>query len=307
MPTLDDLELVRRALEVPGPRADVIAAGRDRLDALAAGQARALAARPVARKRRLRVRAALACGAAAAVAVAVAATLVVAHPHSETGGTGEAVASARPRQPAPTGSVQQAILTAAGSVSGDIMQITETTSGEPDGVGDGVIRYLSWPARPASGQRVRVLSLRGALRVEETYAQPSQSASTVMTMGTALVINTSAKTWSRALDRLTPNTPEMISLFLLDKRTILKFQVLNAHATLDGRAVIELSVPAVGQLRVLAWVDARTYLPMRMVKLHWTNNPASRKQYDFAFLPPTPASRAALTAAVPPGYRHTPG
>jgi len=306
MPTLDDLELVRRALDVPGPRADVIAAGRDRLDALAAGQARALAAGPARRRRRLRVGAALACGAAGAAA-AIAATLVVAHPHTGTGGTGEAVTSARPKQPAPAGSVQQAILTAAGSVSGDIMQITETTSGGPDGVGDGVIRYLSWPARPAFGQRVRVLSLRGALRVEETYAQPSQSASTVMRMGTALVINTSAKTWSRVLDRLTPSTPEMISLFLLDKSSILKFQVLNAHATLDGRAVIELSVPAAGQLRVLAWVDARTYLPLRMVKLHWANNPASRKQYDFAFLPPTPASRAALTAAVPPGYRHTPG
>jgi hypothetical protein len=305
MPALDDLELVRRALDVPGPRADVTAAGRDRLDALAGGQARAIAAVPAARKRRFGVRAALACGAAAAAAMM--ATLVIAHPHTGTGGRGQAVASARPKQPAPAGSVQQAILTAAGSVSGDIMRITETTTGGPQGVGDGVIRYLSWPARPAPGQRVRVLLLRGTLRVEETYVQPPRSAAAVMTMGTALAIDTSAKTWSRVPVRLTPSTPEMISLFLLDKNTILTYQVVNAHATLDGRAAIELSVPAIGQLRVLTWVDARTYLPLRMVKLHWASNPASRKQYDFTFLPPAPANRAALAAAVPPGYRHLPG
>jgi hypothetical protein len=302
---LDDLEAVRRALDVPGPRADVTAAGRERLDRLAAREARALAGPPSSRPRHRRpgIRVALACGAAAA---AIAATLVVAHPHATTGKPGAAAASSPGTRPAPAGSVQQAILTAAGAASGDIMEIRETTSGGPDGVGDGVIRYLTWPARPATGQRVQLLFVRGSLLGEETYTEPAPLSGSVLTMGTWLVINTSTKTWSRGPTRLTPNTPEQVGLFLLDKNTILRDRVVDAHARLDGRAAIELSVPALGQLRVFVWVDALTYLPLRMVKLHWAANPASRKQYDFQFIAPTPANRALLTPAIPPGYRQVP-
>ena len=80
--------------------------------------------------------------------------------------------------------------------------------------------------------------------------------------------------------------------------------VVNDHAAIDSRSAIEISPAASPTLRVLLWVDAQTYLPLRMMKLDSgaTNSPVTRKVYDYQFLPATPANLATLTLTVPSGY-----
>ena len=73
--------------------------------------------------------------------------------------------------------------------------------------------------------------------------------------------------------------------------------VVNDHAAIDGRSAIEINTPGNPTLSVTLWVDAQTYLPLRMLKLDSgsTNNPETRKVHDYQFLPATPANLAALT------------
>ncbi|HTZ29011.1 MAG TPA: hypothetical protein VMC83_33730 [Streptosporangiaceae bacterium] len=81
----------------------------------------------------------------------------------------------------------------------------------------------------------------------------------------------------------------------------------NRHAAIHGRTAIEISAQAIPTLRVLLWVDTRTYLPPRMVKLDSgaTNYPETRKVYDYQFLPASPVNLAKLTLTIPHGYQKT--
>ena len=95
----------------------------------------------------------MACGLAAA---AVAAVVAVASPGPATHPAGSpASTSPKSSQPVRAGSVQQAILTAVGSVSDDILYIRVTSSGIPAGMALPQTQYWLWPARTVPGQHSR--------------------------------------------------------------------------------------------------------------------------------------------------------
>jgi hypothetical protein len=250
-------------------------------------------------------------------AAAAAATLTLVHPvsappsaagHRITPGT-EAAATA-PGSTAP-GPVKQAILTAIGSAGADIMHLTVSTTGGPS-VGRGVLQYWWWPAKPAPGQQVHLVFFGTNTRGEVTFTEPAappvnESLQPIPASGFFLV--PAAKTW-QPISQFADGVFSGTSNYLLDesfmRSTYLPHgTVVNGHAAVDGRRAIEISDSGNPTLRVLLWVDAQTYLPLRQVKLDWgsTNNPETRKVYDFEFLPPTPANLASLTLAVPSAYK----
>lgn len=310
MPAIDDLTAVRRLLDAPGPRDDVVAAGRNRLDELIRHEAGGPRHLP-----RLALGAVAAC--AVAVAATVAATVVVpraAHP----GGRPAAAAATRPgdQRPGPgrpgPGTVQQAILTAAGAVSGDIMYINVTYSGVPKDVSPATQFWL-WPARAAVGQQVHLVMAARGLRTEMTFTQPAHFPPQVIAT-TYVSVNPAAKTWTSYSGIPVPGIPLESSLALLDKQYMLEnfvntSKVISAHATVDGQQAIEVSYPgANGILHFLLWVNAQTYLPLRMDKLHFLNeNSNSVQRHDFQFLPPTPANLAKVAVTIPPGYKRAAG
>lgn len=55
------------------------------------------------------------------------------------------------------------------------------------------------------------------------------------------------------------------------------------------------------------WVNATTYLPVRIVQI-WVNADyaSGNLQMDLQWLPATPANKAKLTVPIPPGFTHTP-
>jgi hypothetical protein len=75
------------------------------------------------------------------------------------------------------------------------------------------------------------------------------------------------------------------------------------RAQLDGQPAIELKdngyrkgIPEILGGRL--WVNARTYLPIRLVM----GSGGSMTVRDFRYLPPTPANRALLQVPIPAGY-----
>jgi hypothetical protein len=315
MPAIDDLTAIRRLLDVPGPRDDVITAGRNRLDELVRREADGVRHRrgptltSSSRKRRISIGAAAACGAAAAATIAT--TMVLPHAGS-TAHPGSSPAAARPGdQRSRAGTIQQAILTAVGAVSDDIMYIKVTSSGMPKGVSPAVQFWL-WPARAAVGQRVHLVMAENGLRTEMTFTQVAHFPPQVT--ATALSIDPAAKTWKAYPGIPVPGIPLQSSLYLLDKQYMLEnfvntSEVISSHATIDGQPAIEVSYPgANGLLHFLLWVNAQTYLPLRMDKLHLMNEyPNSVQQHDFQFLPPTPANLAMVSVTIPPGYNRAAG
>ena len=319
MPAIDDLTAIRRLLEVPGPRDDVMTAGRNRLDELIRREAggvrhrRRPALTSSGRRRRIGIGAAMACGVAAAATIATTTVFPRAGGTAHPGGSPAAAATARPGdQRTRPGTVQQAILTAAGAVSGDIMYITVTYSGVPAGAGPDAQFWL-WPARAAVGQPVHLVMAENGVRTEMTFTQPAHFPPQV-TATTYVRIDPAAKTWTSYSGLPVPGIPLTSSLYLLDKQYLLEnfvntSKVISPHATVDGQPAIEVSYPgANGLLRVLLWVNAQTYLPLRMDKQHYLNTyPDSVQQHDFQFLPPTPANLAKVAVTIPPGYKRAGG
>jgi hypothetical protein len=305
MPAIDDLAAVRKLLDAPGPRDDVTAGGRAKLDEIARREATGPLARnarraPVpSRRRRIGTRAAVACGltaAAVAAAVVLARPGTAAHPAGASGGISPTAA-----QPATAGSVQQAILTAVGPVSDDILYIRVTNSGVPAGTAAPDVQYWLWPAKAAPGQRVSLFMSGNGVQYLITFTQVAgnENGDSKQVNGTAWIRYPGSKTWTRVPGLPVPAIPEQTSLYLLDQSFLRKnlvpgSEIVNRHTTVDGKSAIELSYPgANGILHLLLWVDAQTYLPLRMQKLHWLNDyPDSKQQYDYQFLAPTPANLA---------------
>lgn len=235
-------------------------------------------------------------------AVVLARPGTAAHPVGSPAGTSPAGG-----QPARAGSVQQAILTAVGPVSDDILYVRVTSSGIPAGMAP-LFQYWLWPAKAAPGQQVNLLISGNGVQSRMTFTQVTGNANgnSQPVTGTAWTIDPATKTWTRSPSTPVPAIPEQSSLYLLDKNFMLKnfvhdSEIVKSHATVDGRAAIELSYPgANGTMHLLLWVDARTYLPLRTEKLHWLNDyPDSKQQYDYQFLPPTPANLAKLKLTGP--------
>ena len=191
------------------------------------------------------------------------------------------------------------------------MHLTVSTTGGPS-VGRGVVEYWWWPAKPAPGQQVHLLFFGTSTRVDVTFTEPASfpsngSLQPIPASGFFLV--PAAKTWQKISQFAPEGVFSQTSGYLLDesymRSTYLTHStVVNDHAAIDGRSAIEISPPGIPTLRVLLWVDAQTYLPLRMMKLDSgsTNSPVTRKVYDYQFLPATPANLATLTLTVPRGY-----
>ena len=315
MPAIDDLTAIRQLLDFPHPAGEVIAAGQARLDELARQEASRgrprrtpYRATPV-RGRRAGIFAAATCVVAAAAAVA--ATLVLIHRQPAQPGAARHAGTHRPVATAP-GSVQQAILTAVGSAGGDVMHLTVSTSGGPP-VARGVIQYWWWPARPAPGQQVRLLMVGNGMQIAVTFTEPAAPPGRPVLQSvpaSGLSIDPASKTWSTISRYLYGGVVAVTSRDLLDESDLratylAHSRVINSHAAIHGRTAIEISVPGTPTLHVLLWVDTRTYLPLRMVKLDSgaTNYPESRKIYDYQFLPATSGNLAKLTLTIPHGYQ----
>lgn len=74
---------------------------------------------------------------------------------------------------------------------------------------------------------------------------------------------------------------------------------------IDGVPTIKLSEPPAATTMTF-WVNATTYLPVRIAQA-WAHQPSSEDvQMDMQWLPPTPANKAKLTVPIPAGFRHVP-
>jgi hypothetical protein len=327
MPATDDLTAIRQLLDVPHPGDAVTAAGRARLDELIrqeGGRQRPGGAAhrvTIARGRRIGL-VATAIVVAAAAAAAAATTLTLADQGSappsavqrvttpQTGLAATTPGSTTPGSTTP-GSVKQAILTAIGSVGGDIMHLTVSTTGGP-AVGRGVVQYWWWPARPAPGQQVHEVFFGISTRVDVTFTEPAATPgdeSLPPVSASGFFLDPAAKTW-QPISQFADGVFSAVSKYLLDesfmRSTYLAHgKVVNDHAAVDGRRAIEISDSGNSTLEDLLWVDAQSYLPLRELKLDWgaTNTPETRKVYDYQFLPATPANLGSLTLAIPSGYK----
>jgi hypothetical protein len=314
MPATDDLTAIRQLLDVPYPSDAVTAGGRARLDELMRREGsrqrsgRTTHRATAARGRRVGI---------VATAVSVA-TLTLAHQGSAPPNAAQRVTTPGSTTPGSVtpgsvtpGSVKQAILTAIGSVGGDIMHLTVSTTGGP-AMSRGVVQYWWWPARPAPGQQVHLVFSGTGTRVEVTFTEPDAAPANLSLQpipASGFFLVPAAKTWEPISQFAYEGVFYQTSHYLLDesymRSTFLpRSTVVNDHAALDGRSAIEISEPGNPTLQVEYWVDAQTYLPLRELKLDSgaTNMPETRKVYDYQFLPPTPANMAALTLTVPSGY-----
>jgi hypothetical protein len=314
---VDELELARQLLDVPGPHADIVAAGRARLDVLIAADTTgqpALRPRTWAPGRRrpgTRWHLAAACAAVLTAAAVTVAALIVARPDLSGRVTAGHVTmprgrSGHARPPAlQTGAVQAAVLASLTAASGDILYIRRADNAGLD------IQQWFWPSQPAPGQQVRMLTIAGGVEIEDTFYATATDQYTAGTTGpaitgTQLIIEPHAKTWSIQHGvPIRPQLPQATSAALLRQYIAAHLWTLIGPSALAGQPAIELSTTGANGLRELLWVNARTHLPMRQVKEHW-NTQGSTLQYDINYLPATPANLAKLTPAIPPGYQRVP-
>jgi hypothetical protein len=262
--------------------------------------------------------------AAAVSALAVAGTVAVAGglAHSDmpapVGVTRSAAArdGGAPRATSGTGPVT-AILTAFAASSNDILMVTKTMSGDHGTLGPTVI-WLS-PAEPVPGTTVRSrilsFSLAGARQADQALTYPASATAQTTTgpgcgtifsrprvafppaagvRGTLIAVSYRAHVWAKAPVAVqvatVPRTSEL--------RTCLEdgqWYVVG-HGFLAGAKVIELAT-AQGYERL--WVSAATYLPVRLIS---TGPDVDTITFDFRFLPPTAANRAALVPPIPKGF-----
>jgi hypothetical protein len=189
-----------------------------------------------------------------------------------------------------------------------------------------------WPAQPVFGQRalerdryaqrtpasVKALTLVEDSTVVYTIPWPATRSETLQVTdvcypgtggcgwGGALTPN---GTWSRASIRSAPMTSALAPGEFLNPATIAhgiiagQWRVVG-RTRLGGQPAIELSETSKGKdrllpLPVLLWVNARTYLPIRCTS---GVGSASVSEWDYAYLPPTPANLALLRVPIPRGY-----
>jgi hypothetical protein len=258
--------------------------------------------------------------AAAASAAAVALILALLPP----AGTGPA----QPGLPSAT-SVAKAMLTAFDSVSGDVEY--ETQTGFNHGVTVDVYRSWSWPAQPAPGQRELHRTLVSARSAASAAVKPVEDRGIDVVnppgsvrggQGQVTVVcfarpgqtgcgfgerDTRAGTWSRFTASV-PGWTDVSAGGFYDPSLLARGAAAGAwrvvgRAQLDGQPAIELKdsgyrkgIPEVLGGRL--WVNARTYLPIRLVM----GSGGSMAVQDFRYLPPTPANLALLRVPIPVGY-----
>ena len=260
-------------------------------------------------------------GAVAAVAVLAVALLPGARP-------------GRTPRPAPSGLpaatfIAKAMLTAFDSASGDVEY--ETQTGIVRGATVDIYRTWSWPAQPVRGQRqvdrtvfsgtspggsaVKLIEDRQVTFVTPADAGLARGQVTIVCFrGSGQTgcgdgdVNTPAGTWSR-FTALVSSTSDVGARGIFNPAGLVRgiangaWRVVD-RTRLDGQQAIELSETGRGTdliepLPTLLWVNAQTYLPMRLV-----GGTASTEMgvFNFSYLPATPASLALLRPPIPAGY-----
>jgi hypothetical protein len=227
-------------------------------------------------------------------------------------------------------SVAKAMLTAFDSAAGDIEY--ETVTGISHGATVDVYRGWSWPAQQVAGQRAIIRTLysqatppssvvRPVEDREIDFVTPPANASAASDQVTMVCFRgssqpgcgfgeaeTPAGTWSRFTSQNRYGTDVGPGATFNPARLIQgiasgAWRVVG-HTILDGRPAIQLSGNSDAgflPMPVTLWVDAQTYLPIRLVSGAAAAD-TGMDVMDFTFLPPTAANLALLQVPIPPGY-----
>jgi hypothetical protein len=268
--------------------------------------------------------------AAAAVAITVALLPGGASSHIAPRHAGAALPSAA--------SVGKTMLASFSAINDDVLYSTQT--GATAGAVVDVYRDWAWPAQPVAGGRElvreafsqRPVSGSGALIVSKplklteddgfAYLVPRGSANTAY--GRLMVVcyagtgqtgcgydgtTTPPGTWSLRYGRFgnpNPGVDDLEPAALAQEITNGLWRVTH-RGHVHGQQAIELTETPAGHdqpLPTLLWVNAHTYLPLRMLNGAGTRDWA---QMDWYYLRPTPAHLALLRVPIPPGYPRSGG
>jgi len=307
VPVMNELDLVSRLLEAPAPSPEVVAAGRDRLAALAAREP--LPASPPraprrAGRRRWQVASLAAVAAAAAVTLAVTSIGSGAH------------RAARPSAALSKAGLSRAILTAFDSAGDDILYVRQS---EVNGLVNQVW-YSPWQA--GKGQRVYLHALaslpggRPAISVFDAFTMPdpppaddwSEAIPVIAASTTTTSVDYVHRTWS--VSPTSGVNPPLTPSYIEQGISQGDFRIVG-RTQVDGQAAIELRWSSNDSPRrtIRLWVDAHSYLPFREQETLASSPQAQGyTQYStFEFLPPTAANQAHLRVSVPAGYTRIAG
>jgi hypothetical protein len=213
------------------------------------------------------------------------------------------------------------LLDAISAASSDIAY-TRTTevNTSPDALNSSGESWLS-PWQPSTGQQVHNRQVRlgsdgsPVFDLEMTYAQPAPPTPShpepLGTQGSTTFVNYKTKTWSEQngacpVCQATASYPTNLTELIKDN----DFKEVG-RATVDGHRAIEFHAVELGDSSTLwlridstLWVDAATYLPLRLMSTSllrhgYTDNTTVHYQ----LMPATPANLAKLTPPIPAGFR----
>jgi hypothetical protein len=326
MPAIDDLTALRRLLHVPGPRDDVVTAGRNRLDKLVRREAGGVWHRrgPAATARRHHAhgtraarpsrKRAFGAGLAALVTATVATFVVLTANHGQVT-VGHGRANADRGQVIGKASLRTAVLAALDTASGQIGYIRTTTSA--NGRTDGVAESWSYPWLPQTGQEVRQVTRIEDPRhlgdpgdyaeTEFVYQEPA-AASTTVNAEIIEVLFKQRKWYER--QGLWSGPQQAQSPSYIRQEIAAGHFTVAGKAEIDGRQSIKLIIhePADPGVRTDAtlWVDATTYLPLRSVIKSAGIRPGGQLDLttvnDMSYLAPTAANLAKVHISMPAGF-----
>ena len=214
------------------------------------------------------------------------------------------------------------LLAAFSAASGDIAHThTTAVNTSPDALNISGDSWLS-PWQPSVGQQVHSRQVRvgsdgtPVLGMELTYDWPAPATPSaprsLATKGSAIIVNYKAKTWSEEneavcdLCQLTAVYPTSLTELINDN----DFKEVG-HATVNGHRAIEFHTVELGDSATLwlridstLWVDAATYLPLRLTSATLLpHGHTDTMTTDYQLLPATPANLAKLTPPIPAGFR----
>lgn len=268
----------------------------------------------------------LAVGAAAAAMAAAAGLVIALPPGTALPGTGGVRPGATSRAGLPSAaSVGRGMLIAFSAGNDDILYSTET--GFTKGVLMDIYRDWSWPAQPVTGQQERWreaftgrISTTAPLKLTENdgfiYTVPLTNASNAYGQLTVVCYagtgqsgcgydNTDVPPGTWFLQRgwsVNPNPGlDDLSPAALAQEIAKGQWRVTRRTRLDGQSAIELTETPAGfyqPLPTLLWVNARTYLPLRMIN----GAGGDVAQNDWYYLKPTAANLALLRVPIPAGY-----
>lgn len=244
-------------------------------------------------------------GAATAAALAgVVTTLILPSGSSGTSQNGGGTS----QSPITKTALQARLLTALTAASGDIAYVhtnVNLSSSNPQGMDE-----WTYPSQPSAGQQLRyrimVLGGNGAPRQDDESIFAAQTPKSCFVK--AILVDYQAKTWSQEHLNELPCTPPVSLGVGANANMIEVIKERNfkevGPATVAGRRAIEFRSDVQDQAaRWDLWVDAATYLPIRLTQSSLSKPSQVNVTVDFQFLPATPANLAKLTPPIPSGFK----